>query len=299
MIGELASLSAAACWAVASILWARLGRLHHPVALNLIKCTLSSLLLMATLWLLEGTPWPMGLGIADGLLLALSGLAGLGIGDSAYFSALVRLGARRALLVSTLTPGMTALVAWPVLGEPVHIRMVLGMGLTLSGVLWVAQERLPEDRGGNSGKSLRVGFALAGVAALGQTAANILIKMGGADVGALAASVVRLSAGSFGIGIALGMTRGVLKSFQPLGDRKSRPTILFATVLGTYLGIWLSVVGLLNADVGVASTLISTSPLFVLPLAWWMDGERASGRAWLGAGIAVLGVVVLVLGSNV
>jgi drug/metabolite transporter (DMT)-like permease len=302
--GELAALSAAALWAVASILWTRLGRSYSPVALNLLKCVLAAGLLAASLMLLSGSPWPPGLEPRALFWLGLSGLFGLTIGDSAYFLALQKLGPRKTLLIWSAAPGGSALLAWPVLGEPIHAVMLIGMGLTLGGVAWVVLERTGEaEESRHAGAAARdkwigVGFAL--VALAGQASSNVLVKygalLGGEEVGALEASVVRLGVGALGLGIYLGALGQIAAGFAPLKEIRSRRTALLAIFLGTYLGIWLMSYGVIHAEVGIASTLNATSPLFVLPLVVWLEGEKLSYRAVLGAGVTVAGVAVLLLG---
>jgi drug/metabolite transporter (DMT)-like permease len=306
MLGELAALCAAALWAVASILWTRLGRTHDAVALNLLKCVVAALFLSATLAILHGTPWPPGLDSSAFFWLGLSGLFGLTIGDSAYFLALQRLGPRKTLLIWSAAPGLSALLAWPVLGEPVHAVMLIGMALTLSGVTWVVLER--SDEGNDTGlPSLHQsttfwGLAFAAVALAGQASSNVLVKygalLGGDSVGALEASIVRLAIGSLGIGFYLGALGRITGAIAPLRESSSRATALVAIFLGTFLGIWLMSYGVIHAEVGVAATLNSTSPLFVLPLVVWMEGEKLTYRSVLGALVAVAGVAVLFLGSS-
>ena len=301
-MGELAALGGAAAWAFASILWAQLGERTGEVVLNLLKCSIATVMLSLTLLALDGTAWPLGVARSDLLWLVLSGLVGLTIGDSAYFLALTRIGARRALLMWAMAPGVSALLAWPVLGEAIDLRMVVGMALTLGGVVWVVLERQrgdddpaqAEPRRGLGRREL-AGLAFATVALAGQGSANVLVKYAGSDAGALGLSVIRLSAGALGLGVWLGATGRLAAALPPLRKPKTLGTILLATLVGTFTGIWLASYGLLNADVGVASTLNATSPLFVLPLAFFWQGERVSPRAIVGAVVAVAGVAVFFL----
>lgn len=71
-----------------------------------------------------------------------------------------------------------------------------------------------------------------------------------------------------------------------------------ATFLGTYLGIWLVSAGMRYAPAGIAATLSSTSPLFVLPLVALVHRERISLRTWVGALVAVGGIALLFIGER-
>ncbi len=63
-------------------------------------------------------------------------------------------------------------------------------------------------------------------------------------------------------------------------------------LIGTYTAIWLQQVALEYAPVGITQTLLSTSPLFILPIAF-LRKEKVTWVAAIGAVISILGVVIL------
>lgn len=297
-MGELAALSAAAFWAFASLIFAQLGKDVGAIALNVLKCVIALVLMLITLAILDGRVWPVDLSTADAIYLAISGFIGLTVGDTAYFYALVRLGPRRALLFTSLVPPTTALLAIPTLGEPFTLAMILGMGLTMGGVVWVILERTDEAEGEGDGKLDKkelAGIAFALVAVACQAGGNVLTKLGGESTSALEISIVRLAAGVLGLALVLLVTRNLKDLVKPFETRASTVKIVVATLAGTYLGIWLLNAGLKYTYVGIASTLSSTSPIWILPLAYFVLGEKLSMRAILGACIAVAGVAILFL----
>ena len=68
-------------------------------------------------------------------------------------------------------------------------------------------------------------------------------------------------------------------------------------MFGPFLGVWMSLVATDNAPVGVAQTLCSLTPLFLVPLAALIYKERISPRAALGAIMAVGGAALLFVDS--
>ncbi|MBE9136245.1 DMT family transporter [Nodosilinea sp. LEGE 07088] len=292
MRGELAALTAAFLWAVATVMFGRLGKALPPLVLNLAKGAIALGLLALTLLLLGQRP--TGLTSQGLVLLTLSGVIGIGLGDTAYFAAINQLGPRRALLLETLAPPLAALLALVFLQEALAPRAWLGLGLTLVGVVWVIAERVPADAA-VSASSLGVVYGV--LAALGQATGAVLSRavLADTDVAPLWSSLLRLG-GGLGMIVAILRSQGpVTGALRPLRSPRVLAGVAVAAILGTYLAIYLQQMALKYSATGVAQALTSTSPLFVLPLAAAM-GDRVSLRAIAGAGLALVGVGILVSG---
>jgi len=290
--GQLAALAAALLWAVASLAYGRLGQSASPLQLNLLKGLVAIALLGLTL-LLVGQPLP-ATGPLPPALLALSGVLGIGIGDTAFFAALVRLGARRALLLETLAPPLAALLAWGALGEALAAAAWAGIGLTVLGVAWVISERTPAAVIAREQAKQGIGWGLLAAAAQAGGAVLSRAALAGSALSPLWGALLRLSAGTL-------LVAGLLGAWQwRRSGHASRPhwsprflgAIALTASGSTYLGIWLQQTALKLAPAGIAQTLGATSPLFVLPIAVSL-GERVSGRAVLGALVAVGGIALL------
>ena len=141
-MGELAALSAAFVWALASTIWQRVGQQIPAVVLNLLKGAIALFMLLATVLIL-GTSLPAVNPHILAMLL-ISGALGIGIGDTAFFIVLKYLGARRTLLLETLSPPLTALFGLIFLQENLSPIACTGILLTICGVAWVIAERTPE-----------------------------------------------------------------------------------------------------------------------------------------------------------
>jgi len=301
VLGLTAATTAALFWAVATVFYRRIGRVMPPVRLNLFKGTLAAALLAA----LVGWQWLRGgdnpLALRPGLmaLLAASGVIGLAGGDTCFFAALNRLGARRALLMLMLAPVLTAALAWPLLGERLNPSQWLGILATCGGIAWVIGER----KGGSSdGRVDALGLLLALGAAICQALGSLMSRhvFDQADYGSAPSALIRLAAASVVLCFMLPIDRLLRDPGGSDADHPARPgpmkiwlMLAAATLLGTFFGIWFQQVAIkLSTNLGVAATLLSTSPLFVLPIAA-ATGERISPRAIAGAVIGLLGVAVL------
>lgn len=290
--GELAALAAALTWAIGSLLFGRIGRTVPPGAMNLGKLVSAGSLLAFTHLLISSRPFvPVGAGPTTVALLAASGLLGLTIGDTAYFGAIVALGVPRAILLLSSAPVFATLIGWAWLGERLAPRALLGIGLTLGGVVLVVARRAA----GAAPASAR-GVALGVIAALGQAGGSVLSRRAmQAGFEPLAAAVGRIAVGAVGLVVVASVTGHVRPWGAALARDRAWLAVTGASLIGTYGGIWLSQLALAHArSTGVASTLLATSPVFALPLAHALGAEKMTGRSALGVGLAMAGIALLV-----
>ena len=82
---------------------------------------------------------------------------------------------------------------------------------------------------------------------------------------------------------------------EPIQEWDTMKKFLPATLCGTWLGIWLFQIAQKGTDTAVVSTLVSTCPIFAIPLVWWLQKQTVSLKGILGTIVAVLGVALIVL----
>ena len=288
--GEIAALVAAVLWAFASVVYGRVGAHIPPLHLNLIKGIIAIVLLLVTIVATGGlslviAPIPL-------CLLLLSGVIGIGLGDTAFLAGINSLGARRLLLLETLAPPMTAVFALIFLQERLNASAWCGVLLTILGVAWVISERTEKEV--NSSLPLR-GVAFGLLAAVANASGAVLSRAAlvNTNINPLWAALIRLSAATLFLLPLIIWQQGKSKT-SILSYSKGRvvAATCFAAFCGTYLGIWLQQTAIKLAPVGIASTLLQTSPIFILPLALW-TGEKVSIRAVIGVIIAIAGIALL------
>lgn len=291
-LGELAALTAACLWAVSSVIYGRIGQRIPPLELNIFKGAIAIALLVCTILLQNATFTTVTL--ANMSLLLFSGVLGIAIGDTAFFFALNNLGARRALLMETLSPPLAAILALIFLQEQLSFSAWCGILLTILGVAWVVTERSPNLSASSTHIVRGVGFGILAAIALASGAVISRIVLSTSDISPLWATLFRLCGGVLVL-LPWGWLRQRQRRFRFRSlNVKILSAICIAAFAGTYLGIWLQQVAVKFAVVGVALTLSNTSPLFVIPIALYM-GEKISPRAILGVFIALGGVAVLLL----
>jgi len=70
--------------------------------------------------------------------------------------------------------------------------------------------------------------------------------------------------------------------------------VLPATAIGTWLGIWFSQIAYQNSDIAIAQTLLSTCPLFAIPIVWLVQGHAITSIGIAGTIFALAGIYLTV-----
>lgn len=288
--GEIAALSTAILWAIATVIYGKVGITIPPLILNTIKGILAIASIGITIVIFKGET--AALPLIPMLLLLASGAIGIGLGDTAFFNTLKNLGARRTLLLETLAPPLTALLAAIFLNEQLTLQSWGGISLTVMGVAWVITER--STQAAIAADNLKIGVIWGMLAELAQATGAVLSRTALRDtaVSPLWSSLLRISAG-VAIAVLLVLLQNRQGQFLKIQwSWRVVGLLLVAAFIGTHLAIWLQQTGLKYAPAGVAQTLASTSPLFALPIAA-MQGDRITLRAFGGVCLAIAGIGLL------
>jgi drug/metabolite transporter (DMT)-like permease len=138
------------------------------------------------------------------------------------------------------------------------------------------------------------GIVLGLLGSLGQASGLLLSKKGMAGYAPVPATQIRMLAGIAGFVVVLGAVGWLGKFAAAARDRKAMGFTAFGALLGPCIGIALSLFAVSHANTGVASSLMSLSPILVLPIVV-ARGERVGWAGFAGALLAVGGVALLAL----
>jgi drug/metabolite transporter (DMT)-like permease len=299
-IGEFAALGTALMFAFGSTLFTLSGREIGAALMNRTRLLIAVLFVLAMHSLLVGNPFMMDAGTNQWFWLGLSGFVGLALGDAALFQGFILVGPRISMLIMALAPVLSAILGWLFLGESLTPLEIGGIVLTVAGIGIVVVERQGKPKEGEVTQNSRqyfigVLFALGG--ALGQAAGLILAKMGLAnDFPAISALLIRLTVALIAIW-AFSAVRGELVS--SVRTLRAHPRVLAmltaAAFLGPVLGVWFSLIAVQHAPVGIASTLMSLTPIFLMPIAFFVFKDRITFQAIIGTIVAFAGTALLFL----
>jgi drug/metabolite transporter (DMT)-like permease len=316
LLGQLAGLGNAATWALTSIILGGLASRHSAMRVNAVRMVSGAAYFLVVVPLAGG--WALFAGLTLPHILALGGTSVLAqaIGDWLYVVGIDRIGAARASPISVSSfPLITLLLGALLLGEKLTWPILGGALLIICGILLLVLkspippedvpvpgseglESLAEDNAPAEPEVRRplaamlAGLALVLAAALAWSASTLWLRVITVGVPALAVTAVRVPSGALFLVATLGVRRQL--SLRGL-SRRALLLLIGAGVFGTGFGSMLYIIAVQRTSAGIAALLVSTSPLWVLPLAAIFLHERVTGRVLAGAALTIGGIWLVLL----
>jgi len=294
-LGELAAIGTAFLWTLSALAWTSAGKDMGALAMSFIRLVVTCVFLSIYGQISRGMALPLD---ADGetwLLLATSGIFGFFIADVCLFKAFLLIGPRLALLLQLLSPPLSAIIAWTFLGDKLLLKDWIGMGITITGVIWVILEQPETPEEHRRRRHMARGIFLAVVSAVSGAVGLVFSKKGIGSYDAAAATYIRVIGALAGYSILLTLVWRWPAVFRAVCLRRAMGILTCGVFVGPFLGVILCMVALRYCHAGVVSTIINTMPVLILPFLIVIYHEKVSLRAAGGAVLSVVGVAILVL----
>lgn len=219
--------------------------------------------------------------------LTASAVAGIMLASTTYLAAIHAAGPRVTALLFSLAAPFAVLEGWLFLDEALNLPQLGGIALILSGiVLAVLAENDPHPDDAPA-KPLWIGVTLGVITAIGQATGTFFARPAmESGVDPFAAMAIRSGLGGLFF-IAMMVFPFARAARVPTG--RDLKNVALSAFFGMFLGMVLMMAALTSGDVGIVSTLTSTTPILILPLLWYTTGRAPGWPAWVGAGLAVVG----------
>lgn len=291
-IGEIAALVTAVCWTVTPIAFESAGKRVGSLTVNYIRLFIAFLLIGLYTLITRGMFLPIDATSTNWIWLTVSGLIGFVIGDLFLFEAYVQIGARISLLIMASVPPITAIAGFLILGETLTVLDLLGMLITVGGIVLVILVK------GSEGKKVKLSHPIKGiiyalVGALGQSFGTIYSKMGMGRYDAFASTQIRIIAAIAGFTVVVSVRNHWGSIFSAFKDHKAIKGIAIGSVFGPFIGVSLSLLAVQHTTTGVASTITSISRILIIPASVLIFKEKVTIKEILGALITIVGVALL------
>lgn len=298
-LGEICSLLSAIFWALAIIIFKKIGDRVSPMVINPVKSTIGLLLFILTC-IIIGVPLSPNAQFSntDLLILSISGIIGIGIADIIFLHSLNILGAGISAIVDTAYSPFVIFFAFIILGESLTSIQLMGGILIIGSVLFASTkiQNIPVNR-----KRFNQGIAYAigsiSMMALGIVMIKPILNTVSDNVGLqLWIAGYRLVSGVLVSGSIMLIANRNIYILGALRDRKLWLPLVVSSVLAAYLGIAMWVMGMSMTTASISSILNQTATIFILIFAWIFLGEPLTKRRISSILVAIFGAYLVFIG---
>jgi drug/metabolite transporter (DMT)-like permease len=290
--GELAAFAVALCWTVSAVSFENASKRIGSFSVNILRLILAYIFLTVYNAVFYGNILPYA-DMERFLWLSLSGFVGFFIGDLFLFQAFVLIGSRVSMLIMCTSPIMASIAGFFIFGENPSPADTAAIIIVLTGIALVVLIR--DSSGDIKFTQPLPGILCAFAGAAGQAGGLVLSKIGVTEFDPFIATQIRIIAGLGGFLIAVLVMRNAGRVVLSFMDIKSFSFTTLGAFFGPFLGVSLSLYSVKYSDIGIASTLMSVVPVLLIPVSFFLYGERVRKMEIAGIIISMAGVSMLFL----
>ncbi len=293
-------------FALSAICGHRIAMEMGSLRANFWRLLIASAVLGALVFLI----WPDSLHRSTFTWLFISGAVGFGLGDIALFYAFERIGTRLTILMNLcLAPIFAASVEFLWLGNGLLPHQWLAITVILFGV---GLSIHPGKTGRNTTRRGRFvpGIIAGMIAGFGQGCGAVISRRAqeveeliGIDINGLSEAFQRVIAGFIVVAIVFAIRRPTHPPAKIIGEKARLPAstlsywIIGSALFGPVIGVSCFQWALQSMESALVLSVVATAPILLIPMTWYLDGERPPMKTLFGAIIAVQGVIYLQLSS--
>ena len=260
MIGILSAFGAATSWTYACFIWRSQTQKYKSIDINLIKNIIAFLVFIPAFINLNSTTE-----LKNIFILLISGIIGIGLGDTFYLKSLQTIGTRKTLSIETLSPLMAGLSGEIFINENLTTKSWVGIFI-VSISLFIILKKDNDFKVENSPFSEKNNFKIFAFpflsvlcAVIGGLFSRIVFLQ--SNLSPFLTTEIRL----LGAIIFLIILKGFkINFFLKNIEKQQQQRFLLSIILGTNIGILLQQIVFKTLPIGIGWALLSTSPVISL-----------------------------------
>lgn len=325
MLGEIIAVLAVLTFVGSNVIFRKTELEASPIFINLFRTITGMITFLLLSLFLNILYYIFLLPFEIWLLLFISFLFGQVIGDTAYFIAQKELGTTIALAVSMTFPIFTFILSLLFLERPFEIRMLCSLILVGTGILIIGKNKITTrsyeiELGKNkikephkplkgllkntSFKALMAGV----IASLGWATGLVIIDFTTNEIDNLLdtneMSSILGNTIRFPFAVLLltlmyvredKISRRVNTTLKLKRSKRTYMLLTLGSIIGTSLGAYLYTEAARVAGANIMSLIATASPLFALPLTYWVNKEKITKLGFLGVILTIIGVLLIIL----
>lgn len=292
--GEFAALLVAFFWSITALSFESASKKVGSLPVNIIRLVIGFVFLSLLNLILRGRLLPTDASTHNWIWLSVSGLIGFVLGDFCLFKSYTIIGSWFAMLIMTLAPPMAAVFGWILIGERLDWLSVLGILVTMGGIV-IAMFRRDE-----ANRKMTVSKPLAGIlyafgGAAGQALGIVFSKYGMRQYDPFASTQIRIITGIAGFTLMVTLLGKWNTVRDAVRNPKAMLPITIGSFFGPFLGVSFSLLAVQHTQTGIASTIMAMVPIFIIPPSILMFRHKITMREIIGTVVSLAGVTLFFL----
>ena len=261
MIGILSAFGATLSWTYACSIWRTQTNIYKPIEINFLKNIIAFIIFSPVILILNYST-----NYKYFLILILSGMIGIGLGDTFYLKSLNLIGTRKTLSIEALSPLIAAISGTLFIDENLNINAWIGIVIVTGALVKIIRKKsylLDKNSklviSNNSLEKYIYSFLSVFCAVIAALLSRFVLLE--SDLSPIFTTEIRL----FGSIIFLSLiTKMKLKFFINNFEKKEKNQFIISVLMGTNIGIFLQQIVFQSLPLGIGWTLLSTSPIISL-----------------------------------
>ncbi len=261
LIGIFSAFGATLAWTYACSIWRTQTNLYKPIEINFLKNIIAFTIFSPVFLILKYST-----NYKYFLILILSGIIGIGIGDTFYLKSLNLIGTRKTLSIEALSPLIAAIAGNLFIDENLNFNAWIGIVIVTGTLVRIIKKKsylLDKDSNlilnNNSLDKYIYSFLSVLCAVIAALLSRFVFLE--SDLTPIFTTEIRL----FGSIIFLCLiTKMNLRLFISNFKRKEKNHFILSVLMGTNIGILLQQIVFQSLPLGIGWTLLSTSPIISL-----------------------------------
>ena len=291
MIGIISAFGAAISWTYACFIWRSQTEKYKSIDINLVKNIIAFLIFLPTF-----INFSVLIDSKSILTLLLSGVIGIGLGDTFYIKSLQIIGTRRTLSIETVSPLLAALSGEIFINENLALRSYIGIVIISISLFILLRQRtnllVNNSTTINEQNNLSIyifPFLSVLCAVLGGLLSRIVFLE--SNLSPFQTTEIRLLGA---IIFLITIKKFRINFFFKKLDKNDQKRFLLSIFFGTNLGILLQQIVFKTLPLGIGWSLLSTSPVISLFFASKEEGTITKGIIFFTT-LLFLGLCLIIL----
>jgi len=273
LIGIFSAIGASLSWTYACFIWRSQTNHSRPLDINLLKNLFAFIFFSPVLFTIKDI-----IKFKFLILLLLSGVIGIGIGDSFYLKSLKLIGTRKTLSIEALSPILAALSGGIFINENLSLKSWMGIIIVSISFISILKDKnnLIDENSNFSNnffafRNYIFSFLSILCAVTGALISRFIFLE--TNLNPLQTTELRLLGSLIFLII---ISRFKINFFIKNLNSTEKIKFILSILLGTNIGIYLQQLVFQNLPLGIGWTILSSSPVFSLFLAKREEGDLST-----------------------